>query len=105
MNGAGLTVGRFFDFLAVGNGQANLAALAAEGGFVDLNLYTWTDALFVNDTFGTLAGVIRTELDGGASFGKTSVSASAPVVPVPAAAWLLGTGLIGLVGIRRRKAN
>lgn len=25
-------------------------------------------------------------------------------VPVPAAAWLLGSGLLGLVGVARRKA-
>ena len=31
--------------------------------------------------------------------GSTSINA----VPVPAAAWLLGSGLLGLVGIRRRK--
>ncbi|BAN35819.1 hypothetical protein SCD_n02008 [Sulfuricella denitrificans skB26] len=29
----------------------------------------------------------------------------AAVVPVPAAAWLLGSGLIGLVGVARRKAT
>ncbi len=28
-----------------------------------------------------------------------------PAVPVPAAAWLLGSGLMGLVGVARRKAN
>ncbi|HWS02457.1 MAG TPA: VPLPA-CTERM sorting domain-containing protein, partial [Gammaproteobacteria bacterium] len=26
------------------------------------------------------------------------------VVPVPAAAWLFGTGLVGLIGVARRKA-
>jgi len=38
--------------------------------------------------------MIRTFADG-------STQVSAPV-PVPAAIWLLGSGLIGLVGIRRR---
>lgn len=33
---------------------------------------------------------------------QTQVAASA--VPVPAAAWLLGSGLLGLVGVARRKA-
>lgn len=30
---------------------------------------------------------------------------AAPVVPVPAAAWLFGSGLLGLVGVTRRKAR
>jgi hypothetical protein len=38
------------------------------------------------------------------SDGTTTVNASAPVTtPIPAAAWLLGSGLMGLVGLRRRK--
>jgi len=37
------------------------------------------------------------------SLGTTaSFSSSAATVPIPAAAWLLGSGLLGLVGIRRR---
>ena len=27
----------------------------------------------------------------------------APVVPIPAAVWLFGTGLLGLIGVARRK--
>ncbi|HHJ36594.1 MAG TPA: VPLPA-CTERM sorting domain-containing protein [Gammaproteobacteria bacterium] len=34
----------------------------------------------------------------------TSVSVASTVVPVPAAVWLFGSGLIGLVGVSRRKA-
>lgn len=33
------------------------------------------------------------------------VTAAVPVVPIPAAAWLLGSGLLGLIGVRRRKVT
>jgi hypothetical protein len=35
----------------------------------------------------------------------TSIDAVPTVVPVPAAAWLFGSGLIGLVGVARRRAR
>jgi len=34
-----------------------------------------------------------------------SVDTIAPAVPVPAAAWLMGSGLVGLAGIARRRAR
>lgn len=42
-----------------------------------------------------------------AGFNATFQGQAMPVaaVPVPAAAWLLGSGLLGLVGVARRKAN
>lgn len=39
----------------------------------------------------------------GTAFGDFSFAAAAPV-PVPAAAWLFGSGLLGLIGIARRRA-
>lgn len=41
-----------------------------------------------------------------ATFGGTATvtSVDAGTIPVPAAAWLLGSGLLGLVGVARRKA-
>ena len=35
----------------------------------------------------------------------SSESVGAPQVPVPAAVWLLGSALVGLAGVRRRKAE
>lgn len=39
------------------------------------------------------------------SLGTSSVLAAPAAVPVPAAAWLLGSGLIGLIGVARRKVR
>jgi len=36
---------------------------------------------------------------------ELSTGCSSPVVPVPAAAWLFGSGLLGLVGVARRKKS
>ena len=38
-------------------------------------------------------------------YGWTEVEGTISAVPVPAAAWLFGSGLIGLIGFARRKSN
>jgi hypothetical protein len=40
-----------------------------------------------------------------AYFDNVSVTADVSAVPVPAAAWLFGSGLLGLVGVARRKSR
>jgi hypothetical protein len=56
---------------------------------------TNTDAAGYYQLFSTAAHT-------GYGFGSIQVDVSAAPVPIPAAVWLLGSGLIGLVGIRRR---
>ena len=52
--------------------------------------------------FGSAEGAATWTLG---SNGTLTYSVPAPAaVPVPAAAWLLGSGLIGLVGVARRKS-
>jgi len=43
--------------------------------------------------------------EGGADFVSYSLAGNVSAVPVPAAIWLFGTGLIGLAGIARRKTQ
>ena len=63
-------------------------------------------------SLGTDDGVGGSPMDNGpfdgfnANFDMTSVTVTAvttPAVPVPAAVWLFGSGLIGLVGVARRR--
>jgi hypothetical protein len=100
MNSGGGTTGKFKTFLDDGNAEISLANLAS-GGSVDLGFYKWDFEEYA--AAGDLVATIRT-LIGTDGFGQTIVNPSGgPAVPVPAAVWLFGTGLVGLVGIRRRK--
>jgi hypothetical protein len=83
--------------------------LNSAGGNLDLN--DDTSAFGSSESFdlSALTGITSFTLEGNsfatvtllASLGNVQASASA--VPVPAAAWLFGSALIGLVGVGRRK--
>jgi hypothetical protein len=62
-------------------------------------LYYWNNGVTTNalEKVGVPVAVITTNFDG-------STTLAALPTPIPAAAWLLGSGLLGLVGIRRRNA-
>jgi hypothetical protein len=78
---------------------SSLAAIASEGQFF-IRLY----GTGASSTAGTLR--VGDYLSGGVYYFDTitgTVAADATPTPIPAAVWLLGSGLLGLVGIRRRK--
>lgn len=58
-------------------------------------------ALFDSSSFGIQISTSPGVTTSGLNFSVDSVSVSA--VPVPTAAWLFGSGLIGIIGLARRK--
>jgi hypothetical protein len=100
LDGNGTKVGKFNTFYSTANGEMSLAALSS-GGTVSQNLFFFDTP----STTGQIAGAkldftIQTLADG-----STVIASSLPApsnVPVPAAAYLLGSGLMGLVGVRRK---
>lgn len=72
------------------------------GYFGNGNLSAWgdTNGALTTDSVGNFAKG-PSSLGGGIAFASFQVSA----VPVPAAIWLFGSGLLGLVGIARRKIS
>jgi hypothetical protein len=68
-------------------GTTNFYEIATFGGSNDANVYEDTDAITVG-----LGGAITGLVSGGSSS-----------VPLPAAFWLLGSGVLGLFGIGRRR--
>lgn len=77
-------------------------------GFGSMAFYSITNdpntfAVLYNNQLGTAGGDQKFTL---ASDGTLTFNAAAPAaVPLPAAAWLFGSGLLGLVGIGRRRAK
>jgi len=90
---------------------------AADGTFLEVIsmditsiVKSWLDGSYANngikmDILGAAPGekfyMRAFSLEDGTNFATLNVETSA--VPIPGAAWLLGSGLLGLVGIRRRK--
>lgn len=115
--------------LAMFNTGGDMLLIGSSGGQVDIN-YTIDTASFNGNSISLGAGdyfTLGMSWDGGANWhgdsykdpagtnayfvyfndgsankGSTLANDLAPV-PVPAAAWLFGTGLLGLVGVARRR--
>lgn len=78
-------------------------------GISNANLLGTTANLYYATGGGGIASKVTTVLEGTASLsasGLTLTGTSAPPpVPLPPALWLLGSGLLGLAGVARRKAK
>ena len=81
-------------FAAFGNTNLSLANLTAANP-VKASVYLFGDIMNGGD--GSKVLDRTTNLDG-----STTINAAATPTPIPAAAWLLGSGLMGLFGIRRK---
>lgn len=105
MDASGVNVSGYGGWVTAANnpgGVLNLAALATTG-YVDQTIYTWTGTNLAtsNATAGTAALTLRTMANG------TSILTSggaAATTPIPPAFLLMGSGLLGMVGIRRKMA-
>lgn len=73
----------------------------SNGSVVDLWLKGYTQDDGFGDPLNLLLGTATMNLTGGA--GSISFASNAPEVPLPAAAWLLGSALVGLGGVARRR--
>ncbi|TWJ16692.1 VPLPA-CTERM sorting domain-containing protein [Geobacter argillaceus] len=81
-------------------GEQNLATLLSTGG--KSTIYSFTN-FGRNPVTGTSALALTTNFDTVTGIGSTSIAPAATPTPIPAAAYLLGSGLLGLVGIRRKQ--
>ena len=114
-SGQALTFSFGFDIIALASASGDLATANATvdilGGFVDILAVASAGVglQLLADATGdaSQSGIIQfTLLDGefnSISGFIDSNGTAESVVPVPAAAWLFGSGLLGLVGVARRK--
>jgi len=78
---------------------ANLVDLVGYGTTANFSLYP----IMTANLSTTTAAIRTTDALGNVTFVAGTPNPNSVATPVPAAAWLLGSGLLGLVGIRRRK--
>jgi|GEM_PF-1244407 len=94
--------GNLNGYITTGNGEQNLATLLASGGKTTVYAFTNQGGTSLITTGVATTLVLDTNFDAATGIGSTSVSAATANTPIPAAAYLLGSGLLGLFGIRRR---
>ena len=108
---ADLTWIDIFTFGTVGGlntqGTANLTNISYSGSNSDLvDLATANGGVgFQTATFQFISPTSLTELFETGGTKETSFSGSISAVPVPAAVWLFGSGLLGMAGIARRQRS
>ena len=102
LDSAGVTVGGYGSWVTVANpgGTKSLAALATTG-FVEQTIYSWTGVNLASSGVlpGTAAFTLQTMADGSTIL---NAGAAAAPVPVPPAFFLMGSGLLGIFGVRRK---
>jgi hypothetical protein len=103
----GITFGNTVSFLV---SFPSLASGGTTGGVSTFSLGLYSDASgitpLLNINGGNYAGtvaLVNLMNDGTTSAQSLDSTTTATPTPIPAAAWLLGSGLMGLVGLRRKK--
>jgi len=95
------TFGEEFDFsvyLTGGSLLYNLNMGGYDGQTSYLGMSAIMSAIVVKDSFGNVIPFSLSTASGAALFNELATT-----VPIPAAIWLFGSGLLGLLGISRRK--
>jgi hypothetical protein len=89
------------DVLEISGWQLDLATLIIDPASTTEKLKLSGTGLLSGNGFDATSATWTFSAQNASSY---SMSITAAVVPVPAAVWLFGSGLIGLVGLARRKA-
>ena len=100
-SGVGLGGGEWYTTLS-GFPTATLTMPGTSGGAVSIPLYTYW--IFTRTTYPYSVSVGAGTGDMYISYTATNLGPS-PSVPLPAAVWLFGTGLLAAVGIRRKRSR
>lgn len=85
-----------------GTSVVSINSFVTESGPIPRGFQMGTGANAKNDAFGASAWIIPTIADSSLAH-HWDINIELTAVPIPAAAWLFGSDLIGLVGVTRRK--
>ncbi|MGD9505111.1 MAG: hypothetical protein AB7W37_09365 [Syntrophobacteraceae bacterium] len=95
MIAAGTKAGMFTGFITTQSGEANLG-----GGSVDyVDMYLFYYSKPTSSGSGSIVATVRTYIT---SDGAMYTVINPQAVPIPGALWLLGSGLLSLLGVRRK---